>query len=133
LQADEDRRKRISRLRCIQRGEEVSDEEDEASAAASVNPADEAYLVNESAESSVEGVFVGSTLRTPSHPFKVYEADTRSIASDTRSVPSRTGTVVPLSSTSQAIAAAAARKTSEAGSRDRTAEVILSDNCLNCQ
>ena len=41
LQTDNDRRRRISRLRRIQRGEDVSDDEYEAS----TNPADDAYLV----------------------------------------------------------------------------------------
>ena len=41
LQTDRDRRRRISRLRRIQRGEDVSDDEYEASS----NPADDAYFV----------------------------------------------------------------------------------------
>ena len=42
LQKDNERRRRISRLRRIQRGEDVSDDEYEASS----NPADDAYLVS---------------------------------------------------------------------------------------
>ena len=41
FQTDSERRRRISRLRRIQRGEDVSDDEYEASS----NPADDAYLV----------------------------------------------------------------------------------------
>ena len=90
----------------------------------SLNPAPSAlsrFKVTESAESSVEGIFVGSAaaaaagsssskVRTPSqsHPFRVIEPDTRSQASaDSRSVQSRSSVVPPGGVTT--------RKYSEAG------------------
>ena len=102
----------------------------------SLNPAPSAlsrFKVTESAESSVEGIFVGpaaaaatagsssSKVRTPSqsHPFRVIEPDTRSQASaDSRSVQSRSSVVPP------GPAGVTTRKYSEAGPKFAEVRVI---------
>lgn len=85
-QIDEARKSRIERLEKLRRREDVlpGEEEDEDDMRL-----DQPTSLHESAESSVEGIFV--TGPRPTHPFKVIEPelDRRSVSSDSRSVHGR--------------------------------------------
>eukprot|EP00095_Tigriopus_kingsejongensis_P010859 maker-scaffold592_size129239-snap-gene-0.21 protein:Tk10859 transcript:maker-scaffold592_size129239-snap-gene-0.21-mRNA-1 annotation:"wd repeat-containing protein 44-like" len=94
---DAERRRRLARLQRLQqdgdRYSDYGDDEDMPSSAAAM--LEEAHLVGNSTESSVDGIYV----EQKSHPFKVIEPDTRSTASETRSgrIPGGGGDSVSLS------------------------------------
>lgn len=87
-QVDDDRHSRIAKLEKLRRkGDFDSDEEDEGGAVGGqVQPKQVPVYHPESAESSVEGIYLSGKVRQ-SHPFKVIEPepDRRSVCSETRS------------------------------------------------